>query len=139
MLTTLPQVDWSQRYDACHKMLARLSALGVQQFIDSITFSESAVDNVPEENRIEIVNRALRFARQQDAALKKKGITETQEERFTDCLCFDKLLSISNIVDKKVKKNPASFCYPCFVLKLDNFRSTVKKLPGEDPWFGYYP
>ena len=84
-------------------MLPRLSALGVQQFIDSITFSESAVDNVPEEIRIEIVSRALRFARQQDAALKKKGISETQEERFLDCLCYDKLLSTSNIVDKKVK------------------------------------
>ena len=66
-------------------MLPRLSALGVQQFIDSITFSESAVDNVPEEIRIEIVSRALRFARQQDAALKKKGISETQEERFKVC------------------------------------------------------
>ena len=65
-------------------MLPRLSAVGVQQFIDSLTFSESAVDNIPLENRVEIVNRALRFARQQDAALKKKGITETQEERFVD-------------------------------------------------------
>lgn len=78
----LSQVDWSQRYDACHKMLARLSAQGVQQFVDSVTFIESAVDNIPLENRVEIVNRALRFARQQDAALKKKGISETQEERF---------------------------------------------------------
>lgn len=78
----LSQVDWSQRYDACHKMLPRLSAQGVQQFVDSVTFIETAVDNIPLENRVEIVNRALRFARQQDAALKKKGISETQEERF---------------------------------------------------------
>lgn len=62
-------------------MLPRLSPPGVQQFIDSVTFSESAVDNIALENRVEIVNRALRFARQQDAALKKKGITETQEDR----------------------------------------------------------
>ena len=79
----MSQVDWSQRYDACHKMLARLSAHGVQQFVDSVTFGESAVDNIPVENRVEIVNRALKFARQQDAALKKKGISETQEERLT--------------------------------------------------------
>lgn len=76
------QVDWGQRYDACHKMLARLSAHGVQQFVDSVTFSESAVDSIPVENRVEIVNRALKFARQQDAALKKKRISETQEARF---------------------------------------------------------
>jgi len=63
-------------------MLARLSAQGIQQFVDSVTFSESAVDNIPVENRVEIVNRALKFARQQDSALKKKGISETQEERF---------------------------------------------------------
>ena len=37
------------------------------------------MDGIPLENRVEIVNRALRFARQQDAALKKKGIT--QEDR----------------------------------------------------------
>ena len=73
------QVDWAQRYDACHKILPRLSPSGVQQFINSITFSESAVDGIALENRVEIVNRALRFARQQDAALKKKGIT--QEDR----------------------------------------------------------
>ena len=62
-------------------MLPRLSPPGVQQFIDSVTFSESAVDNMTIENRMEIANRALRFARQQDAAQKKKGISETQEER----------------------------------------------------------
>ena len=73
------QVDWAQRYDASHKILPRLSPSGVQQFINSITFSESAVDSMALENRVEIVNRALRFARQQDAALKKKGIT--QEDR----------------------------------------------------------
>ena len=67
-------------------MLARLSAHGVQQFVDSVTFGESAVDNIPVENRVEIANRGLKFARQQDAALKKKGTTETQEERF--CLSF---------------------------------------------------
>ena len=64
-------------------MLARLSAHGVQQFVDSVTFGESAVDNIPVENRVEIVNRALKFARQQDAALKKKGISE---ERFANSL-----------------------------------------------------
>ena len=37
------------------------------------------MDGIALENRVEIVNRALRFARQQDAALKKKGIT--QEDR----------------------------------------------------------
>ena len=73
------QVDWAQRYDASHKILPRLSPSGVQQFINSITFSESAVDSMALENRVEIVNRALRFARQQDAALKKKGIS--QEDR----------------------------------------------------------
>ena len=37
------------------------------------------MDGIALENRVEIVNRALRFARQQDAALKKKGIS--QEDR----------------------------------------------------------
>lgn len=82
LLNHLWQVDWSQRYDVCHKQLPRLSAQGIQQFVDSITFSELAVDTIPGENRVEIVNRALRFARQQDAALKKKGISESQEERY---------------------------------------------------------
>lgn len=82
LLNHLWQVDWSQRYDVCHKQLPRLSAQGIQQFVDSITFSELAVDTIPVENRVEIVNRALRFARQQDAALKKKGISESQEERY---------------------------------------------------------
>ena len=82
LLNNLWQVDWSQRYDVCHKQLPRLSAQGIRQFVDSITFSELAVDTIPVENRVEIVNRALRFARQQDAALKKKGISESQEERY---------------------------------------------------------
>ena len=34
------------------------------------------MDGIALENRVEIVNRALRFARQQDAALKKKGIKD---------------------------------------------------------------
>jgi len=78
-------------------MLARLSAHGVQQFVDSVTFGESAVDNIPVENRVEIVNRALKFARQQDAALKKKGISETREERFAYSLLDNSFILISNV------------------------------------------
>lgn len=73
------RVDWSKRYDACHKMLPRLSPKGVQEFIDSVTFSESAVNNITAETRLAIVKRALKFARQQDAALVKKGAIETQK------------------------------------------------------------
>lgn len=72
-------VDWSKRYDACHKMLPRLSPGGIREFIDSATFSESAVNNISAESRLAIVKRALKFARQQDAALTKKGISDTQE------------------------------------------------------------
>lgn len=43
------------------------------------------MDGIALENRVEIVNRALRFARQQDAALKKKGIS--QEDRSVCSLC----------------------------------------------------
>lgn len=78
-------------------MLARLSAHGVQQFVDSVTFGESAVDNIPVENRVEIVNRALKFARQQDAALKKKGISEPQEERFAYSFLDCTFIFISNV------------------------------------------
>lgn len=69
-------------------MLPRLLPLEVQQFIDSVTFSELAVDNITLESRLEIVNRALRFARQQDAAHKKKGIYETQEDRWSLFLSY---------------------------------------------------
>lgn len=62
-------------------MLPRLSPKGVQEFIDSVTFSELAVDNITAETRLAIVKRALRFARQQDAALVKKGAIETQKNR----------------------------------------------------------
>lgn len=62
-------------------MLPRLSPKGVQEFIDSVTFSESAVDNITAETRLAIVKRALKFARQQDAALVKKGAIETQKNR----------------------------------------------------------
>ena len=63
-------------------MLPRLLPSGIRQFIDSVTFSERAVGTVPVENRLDIVNRALRFGRQQDAALKKKGTDEVQDERL---------------------------------------------------------
>ena len=49
------------------------------RFIDDVTFSERAVDTLPLDCRTEVVNRALRFARQQDAARKKKGIEENPE------------------------------------------------------------
>lgn len=62
-------------------MLPRLSPKGVQEFIDSVTFSELAVDNITAETRLAIVKRALKFARQQDAALVKKGAIETQKNR----------------------------------------------------------
>lgn len=62
-------------------MLPRLSPKGVQEFIDSVTFSESAVNNITAETRLAIVKRALKFARQQDAALVKKGAIETQKNR----------------------------------------------------------
>ena len=62
-------------------MLPRLSTTGIQEFIDSVTFSESAVNNITAETRLAIVKRALKFARQQDAALVKKGAIETQKNR----------------------------------------------------------
>lgn len=62
-------------------MLPRLSPTGIQEFIDSVTFSESAVNNITAETRLAIVKRALKFARQQDAALVKKGAIETQKNR----------------------------------------------------------
>lgn len=62
-------------------MLPRLSPAGIQEFIDSVTFSESAVNNITAETRLAIVKRALKFARQQDAALVKKGAIETQKNR----------------------------------------------------------
>ena len=62
-------------------MLPRLSQTGIQEFIDSVTFSESAVNNITAETRLAIVKRALKFARQQDAALLKKGAIETQKNR----------------------------------------------------------
>lgn len=62
-------------------MLPRLSQTGIQEFIDSVTFSESAVNNITAETRLAIVKRALKFARQQDAALVKKGAIETQKNR----------------------------------------------------------
>lgn len=62
-------------------MLPRLSPKGIQELIDSVTFSESAVNNITAETRLTIVKRALKFARQQDAALVKKGESETQENR----------------------------------------------------------
>lgn len=62
-------------------MLPRLSPTGIQEFIDSVTFSESAVNNITAETRLAIVKRALKFARQQDAALIKKGAIETQKNR----------------------------------------------------------
>ena len=84
----LSQVDWSKRYDACHKMLPRLSPGGIREFIDSATFSESAVNNISAESRLAIVKRALKFARQQDAALTKKGISDTQENRLWSLCVF---------------------------------------------------
>ena len=62
-------------------MLPRLSPTGIQEFIDSVTFSESAVNNITAETRLAIVTRALKFARQQDAALVKKGAIETHKNR----------------------------------------------------------
>lgn len=110
LLNNLWQVDWSQRYDVCHKQLPRLSAQGIQQFVDSITFSELAVDTIPVENRVEIVNRALRFARQQDAALKKKGISESQEERYKLFVVELNIgLDLSDVCTKKGKMVLFSF------------------------------
>lgn len=55
-----------------------------------MTFSEKAVDALPLERRIEIVNRSLRFARQQDAALKKKGVVDDGESRS---VCEDNMIN----------------------------------------------
>ena len=61
--------------------MPRLSPKEIREFIDSVTFSESAVNNITVETRLAIVKRALKFARQQDAALVKKGAKETQKNR----------------------------------------------------------
>ena len=47
---------------------------------------------------MEIVNRALRFARQQDAALKKKGISENQEDR-----CYMLNTNLMSLLCSKLK------------------------------------
>lgn len=75
------QVDWVHRYEACHKFFTRLTPSDLIKLVDNMTFSEKAVDTLPLERRIDIVNRSLRFVRQQDAALKKKGVIDDEESR----------------------------------------------------------
>ena len=131
LLNNLWQVDWSQSYDVCHKQLARLSAQGIQQFVDSITFSELAVDTIPIENRVEIVNRALRFARQQDAALKKKGISESQEERYK---LFVVELNIGLDLSDVVMKLWLGSLHSSFRTKHHSYHCTVSA-PKKAKWF----
>ena len=133
LLNNLWQVDWSQRYDVCHKQLPRLSAQGIQQFVDSITFSELAVDTIPVENRVEIVNRALRFARQQDAALKKKGISESQEERYK---LFVVELNIGLDLSDVVMKLWLGSLHSSFRTKHHSYHCTVLvSAPKKAKWF----
>ena len=75
------QVDWVNRYEACHKLLTRLTPSDLVKLVDNMAFSEKAVDTLPIESRIIIVNRSLRFVLQQDAALKKKGVPDDEQSR----------------------------------------------------------
>ncbi|XP_031558111.1 neuroblastoma-amplified sequence-like isoform X2 [Actinia tenebrosa] len=78
-------IDWVHRYDACHKFFTRLTPTDLVKLVDNMTFSEQAVDTLPLERRVDIVNRSLRFVRQQDAALKKKGVPDGEELRQENC------------------------------------------------------
>jgi hypothetical protein len=70
------QVDWIHRYEEVHGYLDRLSLSDLVDLIDSLTFSEKAVDTLTTDLRDEILRRVLKFSRQRSATGQRKKSKE---------------------------------------------------------------
>lgn len=66
-------MDWIHRYEVVHGYLERLSFQDMIDLIDSLTFSEKAVDTLTLDVRDDIIKRALKFSRQLIGGQRKKS------------------------------------------------------------------
>ena len=80
------QAQWIHRFEACQKFFNKLSAEDVVAFTDDVTFSENAIDKLSEDIRMQIINRVMKYARQQKAQEEKQG--NIKEDRFVSCYWF---------------------------------------------------
>ena len=67
------QVDWIHRYEVVHGYLDRLMYQDIIELIDSLTFSETAIDTLTLDLRDDITRRALKFSRQIVGKQRKKS------------------------------------------------------------------
>ncbi|XP_038071968.1 neuroblastoma-amplified sequence-like, partial [Patiria miniata] len=67
--------DWLHRYEACGEFFSRLSPADFTAFIASVVFNEKSIQKLELECRQKIVNRALKFSRQQSGKQKLAAST----------------------------------------------------------------
>ena len=69
-------MDWIHRYEEVHGYLDRLTLADLLHLVDSLTFSEKAIETLTTDVRDEILRRVLKFARQRNAPGQRKKSKE---------------------------------------------------------------
>ncbi|XP_069137324.1 NBAS subunit of NRZ tethering complex-like [Argopecten irradians] len=65
-------LGWVHRYESCQETLQKLVSQDLVQFVDSVVFVPQSREMVGLENRQQILNRCLKFSRQQGSKKKKQ-------------------------------------------------------------------
>lgn len=76
--------DYLHAYDTCAKYLDRLVPEDAVRFLDSITFSADAANNLSIPTRLEVIKRAAKALRQLGEKSRKRGGDESRGQEGTD-------------------------------------------------------
>uniref|UniRef100_A0A8K9VB36 NBAS subunit of NRZ tethering complex n=1 Tax=Oncorhynchus mykiss TaxID=8022 RepID=A0A8K9VB36_ONCMY len=88
----LPEQDYLHAYDTCAKYLDRLLPADAVHFLDDITFSPLAVNQLSVSVRVEVMKRGMKALRQLREKSRKRGVDEVESDR-SDTSSFDHALS----------------------------------------------
>uniref|UniRef100_A0A8K9WR96 NBAS subunit of NRZ tethering complex n=1 Tax=Oncorhynchus mykiss TaxID=8022 RepID=A0A8K9WR96_ONCMY len=84
--------DYLHAYDTCAKYLDRLLPADAVHFLDDITFSPLAVNQLSVSVRVEVMKRGMKALRQLREKSRKRGVDEVESDR-SDTSSFDHALS----------------------------------------------
>ncbi|XP_028253229.1 NBAS subunit of NRZ tethering complex [Parambassis ranga] len=87
--------DYLHAYDTCAKYLERLVPADAVHFLDSITFTPDAANNLSVQTRLEMIKRATKVLRQLGEKSRKRGGDGCAEQEGTDPagMTFDEALT----------------------------------------------
>ncbi|XP_078722681.1 NBAS subunit of NRZ tethering complex isoform X1 [Lampetra fluviatilis] len=102
------EVDWGRRYRDCEQLLGRLSPPDLDAFLQEVTVSADAVDQLPIKARVDTAERAAAFVEKlkgRPASRKKGGggggsVGDGEEAAAADAACEDGARTLDDVVSR---------------------------------------